>query len=82
MLSDMTGKRTTEPMRDLPEILGRMPQRVQIAAMRAFKAAWSFGEELPPEFAKEMDAITIEGVDPWWQVEQLEAIAKRWERRR
>lgn len=77
----MARKHTLDALENLAIILGRLPERVQVAAVRAFSAACSYGEELPPGFDEDIQGIKIVGVDPNWQIEQLEAIAEPWEQR-
>ena len=37
--------------------------------------------ELPAEMLDEISAISIEGTDPQWQIEQMERILDRWARK-
>jgi hypothetical protein len=76
----MARKYTLDALQNLAVILGPLPERVQVAAVRAFSAACFCGEKLPPGFSEDIQAITIEGVDPEWQIEQLEAIVERRQR--
>ena len=66
---DATG--STADADQLSATLGRLLTRLarEIAAR---------GGDLPPGMLDDLQAISLEGVDPMWQLEELQAIMDRW----
>jgi hypothetical protein len=55
-----------------------LPVGTHKTLMRLASALAGNNMVLPPEILDEISAISIEGADPHWQIEQMEKILDRW----
>ena len=62
---------------DRPDFKG-LPPAAYEPLTRLLSVIAGFGTQTPPEMLDEIDAIAVEGVDPQWQIDQLERILDRW----
>ncbi len=58
-----------------------LPQTSQETLLRLLSVVAAGGVDLPEEMLAEISAISLRGVDPQWQIDQLERILDRWARR-
>ena len=59
-------------------MLSRLPPTGQAVVQRLLDAVVERGGDLPRGMLKELQGISIEGVDPMWQVAKLQGILDRW----
>ncbi len=59
----------------------RAAENVNEPLARLMAVVAGSGFDLPEEMLREIEAISIEGVDPQWQVIEMEKILDRWARR-
>ena len=55
-----------------------LPSEVRETIIRLMCVAAGNGMDLPSEMLEEIAAISIDGADPQWQIEQMQRILDRW----
>ncbi len=55
-----------------------LPPSARETLMRLVSVVAGTGMVLPADMLEEISAISLEGADPQWQIEQMERILNRW----
>lgn len=58
--------------------LDKLPESARAVVERLIAVAAAHDMALPPEMLEEISAISVKGVDPKWQIDQLQKILDRW----
>lgn len=63
---------------DLPEVIHGLPPRAQLAVARLVALLLLYVDAAPEDLLREVDAISLYGLDPNDQLERLEELLDRW----
>lgn len=63
---------------DLPETIDGLPPRARLAVARLISLLLLYVEAAPEELLREVDAISLYGLDPRDQLQRLEELLDRW----
>ena len=58
--------------------LDKLPESARAVVERLIALVAAHDMALPPEMLEEISAISVKGVDPTWQIDQLQKILDRW----
>ena len=78
MTDDMVAARIAAALEEYQGALARMPDADRSVLLRFIGVLASFGDDLPDELFDAIEGISVYGVDPGWQLGQLEKILDRW----
>jgi hypothetical protein len=63
---------------DLPAVIDGLPPRARLAVARLIALLLLYVESAPEELLREVDAISLYGLEPHDQLERLEELLERW----
>jgi hypothetical protein len=71
-------ERVASMVADYGEVLAQATEPERGVILRALAVVASYGDDLPDELARDIEAISVLGVDPAWQIGELRKILDRW----
>lgn len=66
------------PLNLIAESFGDLPPAAHALILRLLSVLAAEGAALPAKMLEEIQAISLEGVDPQWQTDEMEKILNRW----